>query len=331
MASATPALAPRVNPVTEAANRLATATDSDVFLYNSDIYRPNDDEVISGCAERNRRPKVVVVLVSEGGDPDAAYRIARCFQTHYEKFTCLIVGYCKSAGALIATGAHELVMSNSGELGPLDIQMTKKDELWEYQSGLTVMSALDALHEKAFSAFESFFLEIKRRSRNTVTFKTAAEISVKLATGLFCPIFQQIDPMHVGEASRAQAIAQHYGLRLALNGKNISDSSLNDLVSSYPAHGFVIDREEASSLFKLVREPNKEEKNLIGTLGQRAVVPLPKGNGTREFLSDEKEGANVTGNTPADAAPGPGSGEVTPATIESTEQKNVARRSAAAS
>ncbi|MGB8097085.1 MAG: hypothetical protein WCF17_08015, partial [Terracidiphilus sp.] len=168
----------------------------------------------------------MLILVTEGGDPDAAYRIARCFQSCYEKFTCVVSGYCKSAGTLITTGANELVVTDAGELGPLDIQMSKKDELWESQSGLTVMAALDALKEKAFSTFEHSFLEIKKRSLNTVTFKTAAEIAVKLSAGLFDPIFQQVDPMHVGEASRAQAIAKHYSMRLAYYGKNISDSSL---------------------------------------------------------------------------------------------------------
>lgn len=316
---------------TQIATKIAEATDSDIFFYNSDIYRPHDEEVITECVTRNRRTNVLLILVSEGGDPDAAYRIARCFQSHYEKFVCLVPGYCKSAGALIVTGAHELVVADSGEIGPLDIQMTKKDELWEYQSGLTVMSALDALHGKAFLAFENFFLEIKRRSRNTVTFKTAAEISVKLATGLFGPIFQQIDPMHVGEASRAQAIAQNYGLRLSLYGKNISDSSLDDLVSSYPSHGFVIDREEAASIFNTVREPNDAEKSLIKLLGKDATEPTMKGQGIRKFISDQKGGANVAGTASTDAASRPEPEATTPETREGVERKDVAKRSTAAS
>jgi ClpP class serine protease len=97
--------------------------------------------------DRKRRKNAILILVTEGGDPDAAYRIARCFQEHYELFTCIVPGYCKSAGTLITIGAHELVMTDGGELGPLDIQMSKKDELWESQSGLTVAAALNALHE----------------------------------------------------------------------------------------------------------------------------------------------------------------------------------------
>jgi Serine dehydrogenase proteinase len=227
-----------------AANQLAQKHDTDVFFYNSPIHRTLDDTVISDCCKRKRRKGVTLLLVTEGGDPDAAYRIARCFQTHWEKFACIVAGYCKSSGTLILTGAHELVMSDAGELGPLDVQMTKKDELWETESGLTVMSALESLKERSFSSFEHFFLTVMRKSGNRVTFKTAAEFGVKLTVGLFTPIFQQVDPIHVGEASRAQAIGLSYGLRLSLYAKNISDSSLKSLISGYPSHGFVIDRSD---------------------------------------------------------------------------------------
>ena len=43
-------------------------------------------------------------------------------------------------------GAHELVVSDHGELGPLAVQMSKKDELWLTQTGLTVTDTLRSLH-----------------------------------------------------------------------------------------------------------------------------------------------------------------------------------------
>src|SRR5712692_10477714 len=97
------------DPVRIAANELANASDTDVFFYNSEIGRPLDDKIIEDCVKRERRTNVTLILVTSGGDPDAAYRIARCFQDHYKKFICLVPGYCKSAGTLILTGGHELV------------------------------------------------------------------------------------------------------------------------------------------------------------------------------------------------------------------------------
>ena len=303
--SSRPAVA-EPDPIRLAANDLARSNDTDVFLYNSGIKRPWDDPIFESCCTRRRRKNITLFLVTEGGDPDAAYRIARCFQEQYEKLTCVVPGYCKSAGTLILTGAHELVIGDAGELGPLDVQMTKKDELWETESGLTVMSALDALREKSFTVFENFFLKVKERSDNSVTFKTAAELAVKLTAGLFTPIYQQVDPIHVGEASRAQSIGWHYAARLSLSGRNITENSLQKLISGYPAHGFVIDRAEAETLFSTVRKPNDREDSLIKALGEKGYEPLRKEQSIREFISDEKEVENVTANTPIDSEARPG-------------------------
>jgi Serine dehydrogenase proteinase len=296
---ATPAPAPvqvpeqAPDPVKIAANALASAADCDVFLYNAEIRRPYDREVFDACAGRNRRENVSLILVTEGGDPDAAYRIARCFQQYYGdgKFTCIIPGYCKSAGTLLAIGAHELMMSDAAELGPIDVQMSKRDEIEEWQSGLTLTSAIRALHEHSFAAFEHFFLTTMKRSKKRVTFKTATDIAAKLTAGLFGPVFAHIDPMVVGESFRATSIALHYGIRLDNYSDNLSDGdSLDYLISRYPTHGFVIDRSEAETLFTNVKRPEGEHEALLTALGTVAYDPQThKAKERREFLSDEVE------------------------------------------
>jgi hypothetical protein len=314
------------DPIKDAANCIAEKYDTDVFLYNSGISRPFDQEIIAECSKREKRTNVTLVLITEGGNPDAAYRIARCFQEEYNHFTCLVPGYCKSSGTLILTGANELAIDDAGELGPLDVQMTKKDELWETESGLTVTSALKSLRENALSSFEQFFLSVKMKSNDSVTFKTAAEFGVKLTTGLFAPIFQQIDPTHVGEASRAQAIGLHYSLRLSMFGKNISGPSLKNLISEYPAHGFVIDRTEAEGLFDKVRKPNPEELNLIGALGQKAFVPLQDQQTIRTFICDEKSKENVKTEAPSDTERRAGVRPIAAPARESAEREDIAGR-----
>ena len=284
---ASPAAAP--NPVKEAANAIAEADNCDVFLFNSGIERPYDREMFDRCAKLRRRKNIAVVLVSEGGDPDAAYRIARCFQQHYEKFTCIIPGYCKSAGTIIAIGAHEIMMSDAAELGPIDVQMSKRDELEEWQSGLTLTSAIKALHEHSFAAFEHFFLTTMQRSKKRVTFKTATDIAAKLTAGLFSPVFQHIDPMMVGESYRATSIALHYGIRLDMHSDNLLADSLDALISKYPAHGFVIDRAEAETLFRHVKRPEGPYEKLINALKDRAYDPLSNNAEIRKFISDERE------------------------------------------
>src|SRR5215210_636420 len=128
-----------VDEITHWANQVATEQDADVLLYNGEIswdWTPNENVIdMCKCCAQNR-PNVVIILVSHGGDPDAAYRISRCLQHNYQKVIVYIPGFCKSAGTLIAIGGSEIVMSDHGQLGPLDVQIEKPDELFKSGSGL---------------------------------------------------------------------------------------------------------------------------------------------------------------------------------------------------
>ena len=286
---------------------IANEPDRDVILYNGPLVRPWDNAFIQLCATRRKRPNVVLILVTEGGDADCAYRIARCLQTQYESFQLFVTGYCKSAGTLLATGAHELIMSNHGELGPLDVQLSKKDELWQRQSGLIGMDTLRALQGSAFEAFEQFFLQLKSRSGDTVSLRTATEIATELTSGLFAPLYTQVDPLDIGEARRAMSIANDYGDRLFQQSRNIAgEDVLERLTSGYPSHGFVIDRLEAEELFLNVREPTEQESALAIALGSDALYATPVGSeGVFVFLNDEwsEDDEDATAEASDDSAP----------------------------
>lgn len=106
----------------------------------------------------------------------------------YERFTLFVSGLCKSAGTLVAVGAHELIMSDYGELGPLDVQMPKQDAVWEMQSGLTVMSTLNTLQHTAARTFGQIFSSLLQ-GPSSITLKTAAEIATKMTIGLYSPLY----------------------------------------------------------------------------------------------------------------------------------------------
>ena len=262
-----------VTLVQQAADTVANELDADVIHYNGAILRDCDRQLIDQCIRRRRRKNVLLILVTMGGDADPAYRIARCLQTKYERFLFYVSGYCKSAGTLVAIRAHQLIVSDHGELGPLDVQMSKKDELWEAQSGLTVMDTLTMLQDNAFRAFETFFLTLMRNSGGAVTLRTATQIATEMTTGLFAPLYSQVDPLHIGEAGRATSIAAHYGRRLLDESQNIKVDALESITSEYPSHGFVIDRKEASIRFNRVREPTPNEAILADALGAQALRP----------------------------------------------------------
>jgi hypothetical protein len=141
-------------------------------------------------------------------------------------------------------------------------------------------------------------LRITYRSGGRVTFKTATHIATELAKGMVSPIMAQIDPMHVGEVSRALKIGKEYGDRLGANSMNLHEDSIGRLVEKYPSHGFVIDRSEAETLFLRVRDASDDEKSLLKLKPLRSAVRIPQDEEVvLAFLSEpRKEAANGADN-----------------------------------
>lgn len=75
-------------------------------------------------------------------------------------------------------------MGDLSELGPLDVQIRRKDELGEFSSGLTINAAVEAILEIEFKFWEFFMLQSLIKSDNALSFKTAAEIATPLALGI---------------------------------------------------------------------------------------------------------------------------------------------------
>ena len=274
------------------ANAVADSSDCDVLLLNTPIYSTLGHDVAELCVDRTRRRNLLFILATAGGDADAAYRLATVLQDNYERLTCYVAGYCKSAGTLVAIGAHELVMGDFGELGPLDVQLSKEDEIAERRSGLTVLSALKTLHQQAFEAFEHFMLSIKFRSGGSITTRTATEIATDLTGKLMVSIYGHIDVMHLGEAGRSLLIAHKYGELLDRRARNLCSDTLDNLTSSYPVHTFVIDRRQAKNLFNNVRSPSVQEMALAKRLDAMAMFPCDSSNKLVAFLNSENQTAH---------------------------------------
>ena len=135
--------------VTALADEIAAANECDVLLLNGEIHPLAGRQFIKTLASRPHAKNVLLLLVTPGGDPDAAFKIGRALQNGYSRVTIFVPGWCKSAGTLIALSAHELVIADEGELGPLDIQIAKSDEIMELGSGLTVDAAMKSLEATA--------------------------------------------------------------------------------------------------------------------------------------------------------------------------------------
>jgi hypothetical protein len=234
----------------------------DVITYAGQINMAGYEKVCNCLDTRENKDttNALLVISTPGGDPDAGFRIARALQHTYEDgFEALIPRYCKSAGTLVLIGAKTLYMADRSELGPLDIQIKKGDELYGRNSGLDINQAVDFLKDESLTSFNNYMHKLVRGGLST---RVATEIAVKLVNGIFQPIAAQIEPLRVAEMQRATTITYTYGTKLKNDGKNVTDVGLETLVGGYPSHSFVIDRKEARQIFKSVLAPTDWHRNI---------------------------------------------------------------------
>lgn len=228
------------------------ATSTDLIVYAGQINRQGYDSICE-VLQRRKSEKAVLVLATPGGDAHAGFRIARALQHSYGSFNALVPRYCKSAGTLILIGANKIYLADVSELGPLDVQIKKGDELVGMSSGLDIFQAVNYLQGQVMTGFRTYLVELNQDLG--LSTKLASDISTRLSLGMLEPIAGQIDPMKLAEMQRATEIAFAYGNRLNANSKNLRADGLARLVTGYPSHGFVIDRKEAKTLFIEVHEP----------------------------------------------------------------------------
>ena len=246
--------------------------DTDIIAYIGDISRPYDDHLIRECRTRELRRNVLLILATFGGDAHAAYRIARCLQRFYQttggrtnqptnnKFSVFLPSVCKSAGTILTLGADAVIMSDMAEMGPIDVQLRKPDEVGERTSGLTPIQALESLERQSKALFREHFEQLRFDQDLAFSTKMAADIATSLTVGLMSPMYGQIDSMRLAEIERSLRISEDYGERLAVS--NLKPRALQRLLGEYPSHGFVIDREEAKDLFKSVAAPDDSLKKI---------------------------------------------------------------------
>lgn len=245
----------------------------DTFLYNGPLERAGDLQFIEMVAREQTAENCLLVLVTGGGSPDAAYKIGRYLQTKYNSLKILVPGICKSAGTLLAIAADELIFTPYGELGPLDVQMAKEDRVLGFESGLNISEAFITLEDRAKDTYHELVKEILTSTGHVVSFQTASHAATEIISGLYGPIFHRIDPEEVGSRSRAMRIGEDYGERLNGKWNNLKSKAIRHISQAYPSHSFVIDVNEASMLFNNVRVTNADEMKLIESLAMLGRFP----------------------------------------------------------
>jgi Serine dehydrogenase proteinase len=296
------------------AEAASNAHDADIYFYSGPIEDAGFGELAGAVTSgaKSGRDRAILILVTSGGSANAGYQIARLMQKMYAEFWLYCPSRCKSSGTLVAIGAHRLIMDSFSELGPLDVQLLKEDEIGARKSGLLARSTFDALADEAFRLYERLMINIKVKSQSLVSFKLASQLAAEMSSKLLSQVYAQISPDIVGNEKRDLDIAIQYGLRLGIISQNINSHTVEHLVQCYPSHDFIIDDDEARQWFTNVDFPSEELYRLVGALGPMAfneaddpcVVALSAEDTFEDEQDEEAEEAS------GDAADSPGAAEM---------------------
>lgn len=264
-----------LNSLKECYQEISNERDACVFIFSASI-EWSSFHALRQVIESHQNPKrnIVVVITTSGGDTDVAFKIGNYLQEKFEEITFLVFGWCKSAGTLLCLSGQRLIMSGSGELGPLDIQLPPDDENKDWDSIMNIIQSLETLSGQAHKMFISCLSGIRSGAENTeipLPLSKAEEISEHITARLLERITSQIDPFDFTRKYRYAKVTEAYASRLNLR---LDYSLIQRLVAGYPTHEFPIMYKEAKQLFETryqniqlepalkVDRPNKSEKQL---------------------------------------------------------------------
>lgn len=268
--------------------KYCTETDTDILMFNGAI--GDSVGITNGFVDfilgRPHRKNCMLFLTTYGGDANWAYKIYKALKTTYDDYDVVICGYCKSAGTLITLGARQLFFSDVGEIGPLDVQMSKKDDFFRNQSALDMFRSQELIQKWSSDFFKTFFFDLLKSTGGTMSMPVLSDAVNKMAGNLFTPIMDKINPIEVGETWRAMNIANIYGN--IMKSKNVLQDTIKMLIYDYPSHSFVIDAKQAALLFEHVYDLNDIQKIIYNSRLKKALE-LPNPNARYHDMIDLAE------------------------------------------
>jgi ClpP class serine protease len=90
----------------------------DVQLGQADFYVIHDLLI-----DKKGHDKIDVYIETPGGSGEAAEEIVKCLHNNFNTVSFVVSGEAKSAGTIIVLSGDEILMTETGSLGPIDAQM----------------------------------------------------------------------------------------------------------------------------------------------------------------------------------------------------------------
>lgn len=230
------------------------------------------DEVVTTAPEET---EIDLWLHSLGGDAHAAYKLALELRHRCKRLRAIVPDMAKSAATLLTLCADCIYMGPSAELGPLDVQMEHPLREGEIVSGLDLANSLEFLSVTAMNQIVSGGAAIFA-STDLPRVEVLREVC-NFTAQFLQPAVAKLDIALVHRASKMLQVAEEYaklllGMRQPDGANEIlsaqrSADLIETLVSEYPAHEFVIGREDARELgFPVVDVETYPHRNLVKAL-----------------------------------------------------------------
>jgi hypothetical protein len=237
----------------------------------------------------SQNDQVVLLIDSSGGSAKAGYQLAMFFRHFCGRFVALVPRAAKSAATLLAIGADEIILGNSGELGPVDAQVLEGND---YVPVLDRVKALERLHASALEAFDRTMALLTLRTEQDVD--ELVPIAADFAARLSQPYIQKQDMLEYTRMSRVLKIGEDYASRLLYrqgehrlkssegNGSARSDDQPNLQRAKRDAEDALLEDE----LFSDYSDPSKRRARL---LAQHLVGAYPD----HDFAIDADEAKRI--------------------------------------
>jgi hypothetical protein len=184
--------------------------------------------------------KLDLFLFTKGGDVLTALRLVDLIYEFTDQFSLLIPYKAYSAGTLIALGASEILMNKTGELSPIDPNVTS---IYNPQDPLNSTARLPVSVEDIYSFF-------------AVT-KNLGIINEDAMVQVFLRLLDTVQPLAIGSLYRSYLLIRDVAQKLLIRhlDKLSEEQKINDIVEKltkkFFSHNYIIGRKEALESLKL--------------------------------------------------------------------------------
>lgn len=183
-----------------------------------------------------------LLIVSQGGDPNVAWRIISLLRERFEKVGVLIPFNAQSAATLLAFGADEIIMHPFSSLGPIDAQIAIRDQ---YGMPTNIFSDEDV---RSFISFVEDDLKIDTLEAGTIVLEQ---------------LCKELSPTKIGLTKKSMNFTEALATKLLLmRGDNNPDevSKIIGEFKNFSNHGYTVNKSEAKKLNLPIKDASDVEE-----------------------------------------------------------------------